>query len=51
MLDGVRGARGRQLVYVVAKAALAVHVRHVDPVENPFPPRATPPVARREHQP
>ena len=50
MLDGVRGARSRQLVYVVAKAALAVHVRHVDPVEHPFPARATPPVAR-EHQP
>lgn len=48
MLANVNGKRQRQYAYVVAKAALAPHVRHVDPVEHPFPPRSTPKIEKRE---
>lgn len=50
-LESVNGARSKQYAYTVLKGALAVHVRHADPRDHPFPPRSTPKVKRREYMP
>jgi len=42
LLAAINGERAKQLAYVLTKAALGPYLHRVDPVEHPFPPRATP---------
>lgn len=50
-LGTISGDRSKQYAYGVLKAGLAVHVRHVNPHEDPFPPRSAPKARKRNYEP